>query len=80
MMKNKLIQVFGWYGVAAILGAYFLVSFSYLAPGGLPYQLLNFTGSLGIAVVAYSKKDKQPFWLNVVWMLIGAVVIARLIV
>ncbi|MBI5530011.1 MAG: hypothetical protein HY918_00735 [Candidatus Doudnabacteria bacterium] len=78
-MRNKYIQVFGWYGVVAILGAYFLVSFSYLVPGGLPYQLLNFTGSLGIAMAAYSKKDRQPLWLNIIWMLIGAVVIARLI-
>ena len=79
MIKNKFIQWFGWYGVVAILGAYFLVSFSYLAPGGLPYQLLNFTGSLGIALEAYSKKDQQPLWLNIVWMFIGAVVIAKLV-
>ena len=78
-MKNKFIQAFGWYGVIAILGAYFLVSFSYLEAGGLPYQLLNFSGSLGIALEAYSKKDQQPLWLNIVWMLIGAVVIAKLV-
>lgn len=77
-MKASVIQFCGWYGVAAILSAYFLVSFLFIAPGGLAYQLLNFTGSLGIALVAYSKKDRQPLWLNIVWMCIGAVILFRL--
>lgn len=78
-MNKIFIQSFGWYGVMAILGAYFLVSFSLISPSGLPYQLLNLTGSLGIALEAYSKKDLQPLWLNIIWMLIGVMVIAKII-
>jgi len=78
-MKTNIIQFCGWYGVVAILSAYFLVSFLFITPGGLAYQLLNFTGSLGIALVAYSKKDMQPLWLNVVWTCIGVVVIFKIL-
>lgn len=39
------------------------------------YQFINFTGALGITVETYYKKDYQPFWLNLIWMLIAAVAI-----
>jgi hypothetical protein len=79
-IKSNIINILGWYGVAATLGAYALVSFSILAPTSLWYQALNFTGALGVTVETYYKKDYQPFWLNLVWMLIAFVAIVSIIV
>ena len=51
---KKTIEIFGWYGMIAIVLAYALVSFSLLQSNGLAYQLLNFTGAIGIVVVSLS--------------------------
>ena len=81
-MQNKkiIIQFLGWYGLVAILAAYFLISFSIISVHSLIYQLLNLTGSVGIAVETYSKKDYQPFWLNLIWAVIALVAIGNLVV
>lgn len=49
-MKNYLGEVVGWYGMVAIVFAYALVSFSVLTPTSIWYQLLNFTGGVGIII------------------------------
>ena len=79
-MKDKLISLFSWYGVVATVGAYILISFSLLSPTGLTYQLLNFTGALGITIETYVKKDYQPFWLNFIWMIIALVAIINVLI
>ena len=53
MNKDKLIELFGWYGTITIILAYALISFSLLAPTSLWYQLLNGTGALGIVAVSF---------------------------
>jgi hypothetical protein len=78
--KKSLIGMLGWYGVVATVLAYILVSFSLVAPTNWFYQLLNFTGALGITIETYYKKDYQPFWLNFIWMLIAAVAIISIII
>ena len=50
------IEIFGWYGAMAILLAYALVSFSYIEPTNIWYQVLNGTGALGIVAVSFYKK------------------------
>jgi len=47
MNKNLLDEIIGWYGMAAILSAYALVSFNFLSSFSIIYQLLNFTGAGG---------------------------------
>lgn len=79
-MKRQLISIVGWYGVLAILAAYILVTNDILSAKSLPYQLLNLTGAVGIAVVAASRKDKQPVVLNIIWAIIAAVAIVQIIV
>ncbi len=74
-IKNYL----GWYGVLAILSAYFLISFEVLKADSPLYQLLNLTGAIGIIIETLSKKDLQPAILNIVWALIAAVTLIRLI-
>ena len=79
-MKSKLIELFGWYGTVAILLAYFLVSFSFLEVTNIWYQVLNITGSLGIVFDAFYKKDYQPGVLNIVWMVIAAIALVRMLI
>lgn len=79
-MKQNLIGAVGWYGVAATIAAYFLVSFSVLPPTSFWYQGLNLTGALGVTIETWTKRDYQPFWLNLIWAGIAAVAIVNLII
>ncbi|TSC59671.1 MAG: Uncharacterized protein LiPW15_691 [Parcubacteria group bacterium LiPW_15] len=72
-MKRKIINIFGWYGVAAILGAYALLNFGMLEARSIIYQLLNLTGAMGVGVDALNDKDWQPVVLNLVWAVIAIV-------
>lgn len=72
------IEIFGWYGALAIVGAYFLNSFG-LIKTGVFYQALNASGALGIVAVSLNKAAYQPALLNLVWFLIGVIAILRLL-
>lgn len=78
-MKQKLIEIVGWYGTVAIVLAYALTSFGLFTTNNVFYQLLNFTGALGIVIEALSKKDYQPGVLNIIWTIIAAIAIIRII-
>ena len=81
MTANKpLINIIGWYGVIATIGAYLLVSFLILSPTSLVFQGLNLTGALGVTIETYYKKDYQPFWLNFIWMLIALAAIINILI
>lgn len=74
MNMNKtartLLSIYGWYGTAAILAGYFLVSFG-LAGDLIIYQLLNLTGSTALAIIGVLKKAWQPAVLEIVWAAIA---------
>ena len=72
-MKKQLIELFGWYGTIAIVGAYALSSFLIIKPDSLIYQLLNLTGALGIVGVSFFKKAYQPGVLNIIWSIIALI-------
>ena len=78
-MKNARIagEVFGWYGVIAILTAYAGANLGWMEIHSLPYQLLNITGGLGILIDAYQQKNYQPVVLNLIWIIIAIVAIMR---
>lgn len=78
-MKQKLIELFGWGGTVAIVGAYALVSFSILQSNSLAYQLLNLTGAVGIVAVSLYKKVYQPGVLNIIWTIIALVAILKIL-
>jgi hypothetical protein len=67
-MNNLLVDVLGWYGVLAVVGAYGLITFALLGPENIWYMILNLTGAMGLAVEANSKNDRPTVVLNVVWM------------
>lgn len=74
-----LIELFGWYGTLAILGAYILVSFSIIKSSSITYQLLNLTGSLGIVAVSFFKRVYQAVILNIIWAIIAVLAIINLL-
>jgi hypothetical protein len=76
---RRLIELYGWYGMTAIVLAYALASFSAINASGLTFQILNGTGALGIAVVSFHKKAYQPGVLNIIWAFIAIVAIAKYI-
>ncbi len=76
-MHQKIIQTIGWYGVAAVVAAYILLSFRIVAPENIWYQLLNLTGALAIIVEASTKKDRQPVVLNIIWAVVALVALLR---
>lgn len=70
-------EVAGWYGTAAILGAFALSSFGVIGQDRL-YQLLNLTGALGVAWVCWRRRTWQAFWLEVIWAFVALVALVRL--
>lgn len=78
-MKDRVIEILGWYGICAILLAYALVSFDILVPSNPTYQILNLTGALGIVADTLYKKDYQPAVLNIVWAVVGLVALLKII-
>jgi len=73
------VEVFGWYGMVAIVVTYALVSFSIMAPTSVWYQVLNGTGALGIVIVSFCKRAYQPGVLNVIWTLIAIAALLKII-
>lgn len=80
MKKNIVVEIIGWYGVLAILGAYALLSFGFLNSNSLIYQILNGTGALGIAYDAFKDKNYQPAVLNVIWLIIAVIAIINILI
>lgn len=78
-MKNKLISLFGWYGVLAIVLAYTLLNFNIINSTNIMYQTLNITGALGIVTDSLNDKDYQPVVLNIIWMIVGIVALFNIV-
>jgi len=78
MRSRTSIEVIGWYGTVAILSAYGLISFHLIDPG-LIFQLLSFTGAIGIAIEAFNKDAKPAGWLNVIYAGIGIIALVKII-
>ena len=72
-------SIWGWYGVAAIFGAYYALSMEHLEQH-LVYQFLNASGALGLAVVCFLKRTWQPLALNLAWTAIASYAIWNLLV
>ena len=75
--STKFTEFCGWYGAVAMMLAYALVSFNITAGNGLLFQILNLTGSVGLMIVALSKRVIQSVILEIFWMIIGIVALIR---
>lgn len=79
MERSKFAEMAGWYGIVAILGAYFLVSFSVIDSDSALYQLLNLSGALGVIWISVVKGVGQTVVLNIVWALIAIAALLKLL-
>lgn len=70
---NVLYEIIGWYGTAAIMGAYASNSFGMLDATNIWYQILNGTGAVGIVLISIKKKAYQPATLNAIWTVIAVI-------
>ncbi len=75
--KRLFSEIAGWYGIAAILGAYMCVSLGIFDGTSMSYQLLNLTGAIGVIIVSIEKRVKQTLVLNLVWVVIAGVGLLR---
>lgn len=72
-------EIIGWYGAVAIVLAYFLNSFLIVQADSVTYQLLNFTGAIGIVAISLVKRAYQPAALNAIWTIIAAIALFKII-
>ena len=70
----------GWYGVAAVLYAYYLISFDYVTSKSLIYQLLNLLGGIGLVIISLQKKAYPPAVSNTIWALIAGIAILNILI
>ncbi len=63
-------NILGWYGTLAIVGAYLASSLDWMEQGTL-YQLLNISGAIGVGLVCWRRRAWQALTLEVVWVLVG---------
>lgn len=78
-LRNIVIETLGWYGMAAVFGAYALTTLGYTPPGGMTANVLNMTGAIGIVVVTVKHKAWPSAVLNILWTVIGLVAIVKLL-
>lgn len=78
-MNKLIIEIIGWYGAAAIVSAYFLLSFDLIRAGSIIYQTLNFTGAIGIVLISLYEKAYQPVALNLIWTIIAVIALLKII-
>lgn len=71
------IEAIGWAGAATILAAYLLVSAGRLTGQSAAFQWMNVAGAAGFIVNSGWHGAVPSTALNVVWMLIGLVTLAR---
>jgi hypothetical protein len=72
-MRKFLIEVVGWYGVAAVLTAYILTTLAIIDSESLWFIFLNLSGALSLMVVSYYKKTMQTLVLNLVWAIVAII-------
>lgn len=74
------LQWYDWVGMAGtlmILGGFALLQARTLSGTGLPYQLLNLFGALGILVSLWSSFNLSVFLLEIAWVVVSLYGIAR---
>ena len=73
-----IIDIIGWMGATAVLGAYAMVSSGRAEAGSWRYQGLNLAGAAGLMLNTAYYAAYPSTALNVVWALIAAAAMWRL--
>ena len=78
MTPEFFINVLGWFGSAAVVIAYGLISSNKLSSGSKMYQWLNLFGSIGLAVNTAYYRAFPSTAVNIVWLIIATSALVRL--
>jgi hypothetical protein len=70
-------ELIGWYGFAAILGAYAASNLGWLPFGGSTYQVLNLTGAAALVIDSWPDRNWQIIALNLIWASVAIVAIVH---
>ena len=73
------VEVAGWTGASLILLAYLLITAGKVTGQSAVYQWMNVVGAAGFIVNGWWHGAIPSAVLNVIWMLIGAVALLRLV-
>jgi hypothetical protein len=77
-MTELAVELVGWVGAGALLGAYVLVSSGHLAARGHTFQLLNLAGEAGLIINGAWHDAWPSVGLNAVWIAVGLAALTRL--
>ena len=77
--ERWLVEISGWTGATLILLAYLLLSMGRLTGRSAAYQGMNVVGAAGFIVNGWWHGALPSASLNVIWMMIGAVALARIL-
>ena len=73
------VEIVGWAGASLILLAYLLLSAGRLTGQSIAYQAMNVVGAAGFIVNGWWHGAIPSAALNVIWMLIGAIALWRIL-
>ena len=73
------VEIVGWAGASLILLAYLLLSAGRLTGQSIVYQAMNVVGAAGFIVNGWWHGAIPSAALNVIWMLIGAIALWRIL-
>lgn len=73
-----IVHVLGWYGTAAILGMYLLLSLEVLASSDALFHVGNATGAAGVGLICWWRRAWPAFWLEAAWTAIGVAALVRM--
>jgi hypothetical protein len=73
------VEIVGWAGALLILLAYLLLSAGKLTGQSLVYQGMNVVGAAGFTINGWWHGALPSAALNVIWMLIGAIALWRIL-
>lgn len=77
MKQRSVTEFIGWYGFAAILGAYAASNLGWLMFAGSAYQMLNLTGATALLIDAWPDRNWQVVALNTIWAAVAITAILR---
>ena len=77
--ERWLVEVAGWSGATLILLAYLLLSLGRLTGRSALYQGMNVVGAAGFVVNGWYHGAVPSASLNVIWLLIGAFALTRIL-
>jgi len=74
-----MIEMYGWYGVVAVVLAYALNNSGILTVHDTPYIILNLSGGIGLLLDNYLHRAYQSMVANFIWVVIALFGLTRVI-